>query len=58
MDKSLVPVLAVALLTWGGVFVYFLRLEKLARDLERELQTLKSNAPDTTETAPRQALHI
>jgi len=31
-------VLAVALLTWGGVFAYILRLEKLTRSLEREVE--------------------
>lgn len=39
VDKSLLPVLIVALLTWGGVFFYMLRLEALARALEREAQT-------------------
>ena len=28
------PVLWVALVTWGGVFFYLLRLERLARTLE------------------------
>ncbi len=31
-------VLAVALLTWGGVFVYLLRLDKLAKSLEEEVK--------------------
>ena len=35
-DKSIF-VLGVALLTWGGVFFYLLRLSALAARLEREL---------------------
>ncbi|MBW3638062.1 MAG: CcmD family protein [Armatimonadetes bacterium] len=31
-------VLTVALLTWGGVFVYLLRLDKLAKSLEEEVR--------------------
>ena len=31
-------VLAVALLTWGGVYVYLLRLDKLAKALEEEVR--------------------
>lgn len=34
-------VLAIALLTWGGVFAYILRLEKLTRVLEREVEAAK-----------------
>ena len=30
-------VLAVALITWGGVWIYLLRLERLARQIEREI---------------------
>jgi len=29
---------AVALVTWIGVFLYLLRLERLTRDLEREVE--------------------
>lgn len=36
-DKSIF-VLAVALITWGGVFLYLLRLSALAKRLERELR--------------------
>lgn len=38
LDQSLLPVLVVALLTWGGVFFYMLRLEALARTLERDVK--------------------
>ena len=31
-------VCAVALLTWGGVFIYLLRLDKLAKNLEAEVR--------------------
>lgn len=31
-------VCAVALLTWGGVFVYLVRLDKLAKVLEEEVR--------------------
>lgn len=31
-------VLAVTLITWAGVFVYLLRLDGLAKKLERELK--------------------
>ena len=31
-------VLTVALLTWGGVFAYLLRLDKLAKNLEAEVK--------------------
>lgn len=35
-------VLAIALLTWGGVFAYILRLEKLTRSLEREVEAARN----------------
>ncbi len=61
MDKSLVPVLAVALLTWGGVFFYFLRLESLTRGLEKEVAAARdeSKDKDAAETqTPREVLNI
>jgi hypothetical protein len=59
VDKSLVPVLAVALLTWGGVFFYFLRLESLTRGLEKEVAAARdeSNHAEETQT-PREVLNI
>lgn len=35
-DRNLL-ILGVALLTWGGVFVYLLRLDAMARRLEKQL---------------------
>ncbi len=52
-------VLAIALITWGGVFFYILRLEKLARGIEKQVETLKtqtSDAPQTT--SARQHLNV
>ena len=31
------PVLVVVLLTWGGVFLYLLRVERLTREMENRL---------------------
>jgi hypothetical protein len=32
------PVLAVALITWGGVFFYLLRMQSLIRSVEKEVE--------------------
>ena len=37
-------VLAIALLTWGGVFAYILRLEKLTRAVEREVEAARGES--------------
>ena len=37
IEKEVLPVFIVALLTWGGVFLYMLRLERLAREVEKEI---------------------
>ena len=37
MSTDLMFVLAVAVITWGGVFFYLLRLERLARNLEQQV---------------------
>lgn len=37
-------VLAVALLTWGGVFLYLVRLDKLAKSLEEEVRAREIEA--------------
>ena len=37
-------VLAVALLTWGGVFLYLVRLDKLAKSLEAEVRARELDA--------------
>jgi hypothetical protein len=36
LAKELIPVLVVALLTWGGVVFYLFRLERLAKSLEEK----------------------
>ena len=38
-------VLAVTLITWAGVFVYLLRLDGLAKKLERELKYREEEIP-------------
>ena len=40
MQKETIFALAVSLLTWGGVWVYLLRLDALARSLERTARDL------------------
>lgn len=44
VGKEILPVLIVALLTWGGVFVYILRLDALARMLEKEVSHRNAEA--------------
>ena len=45
-------VLAVTLITWAGVFVYLLRLDGLAKKLERELKYREQEkTPDEEKTA-------
>ncbi len=44
-------VLAVALLTWGGVFFYMLRLEKLARLVEAEVRRVEQQSAEVTRAA-------
>lgn len=38
-------VLAVTLITWAGVFLYLLRLDGLAKKLERELKYREEEKP-------------
>lgn len=38
-------VLAIALITWGGVFFYILRVERLTRSLERDVAALTAQMP-------------
>jgi len=40
------PVLIVVLLTWGGVFLYLLRVERLARELERRVGDLTAESAE------------
>ncbi len=37
-------VLVVALLTWGGVFLYMLRLEKMAKSVEAEVRRVEEQS--------------
>ncbi len=52
-------VLAVALLTWGGVFLYMLRLEKLAKSVEADVRRIEQQSAEVTlgatrDSAPRE----
>jgi hypothetical protein len=52
-------VLVVALLTWGGVFFYMLRLEKLARSVEADVRRIEqqsavATSPTNGDTATRE----
>ena len=38
MNQETLFVLAVALITWGGVFAYLLRMNFLAKEIETKLQ--------------------
>jgi hypothetical protein len=49
MDIGKFFVLAVSLLTWGGVFAYLIRLDKLAKRLEDELRAQEIMAEDLAE---------
>jgi hypothetical protein len=44
-------VLVVALLTWGGVFFYMLRLEKLARSVEAEVRRVEAQSASLSRAA-------
>ncbi|HEX8552666.1 MAG TPA: hypothetical protein VF681_14045 [Abditibacteriaceae bacterium] len=40
MDKGLIPVLAVALITWGGVLFYLMRVQSMLKGVERDVAAL------------------
>ncbi|MEO6907408.1 MAG: hypothetical protein ABI210_05920 [Abditibacteriaceae bacterium] len=43
IEPKLIPILIVALITWGGIFLYLLRVEMLTRKVQKELdQRLES----------------
>jgi hypothetical protein len=42
MSKETTFALAISLLTWGGVWLYLLRLDALSRSLERTARDLDS----------------
>ena len=46
IEKEIAPVLAVALITWGGVFFYILRLDRLAKSLERDVEVAQQDKPE------------
>lgn len=50
-DKSIF-VLGVALITWGGVFLYLLRLAALAKRLEIELKAHAAQVEDSQKMKP------
>lgn len=43
MSTEKLFVLVIALVTWGGLFVYLLRLDKLAKRLEEQIQAHQSS---------------
>ena len=49
-------VLAVALLTWGGVFLYLLRLEQLTRAVEKEVRAHQTQQSETRAATDRTAV--
>ena len=52
IESDILPVLLVALLTWGGIFLYLLRLETLTRALEKQVrdETLRASTREETES--------
>jgi len=38
IEPKLIPVLIVALITWGGVLLYLLRIDLLTRQVQKDLQ--------------------
>lgn len=52
IESDILPVLLVALLTWGGIFLYLLRLEALARALEKQVrnETLDASTREESKT--------
>jgi CcmD family protein len=41
LSKELIPILAVALVTWGGVLAYIIRLDRATRALEQRLSEVE-----------------
>ncbi len=52
MTSDSMYVLAVALLTLGGVFFYLLRVEALAKKLESQVRDEELDPPNSTEVPP------
>ena len=40
MEPRLIPVLAVALITWGGVLAYMVRITAMLKKVERDVEAL------------------
>ena len=45
MQKDTIFILAVSLITWGGVFAYLVRLHFMAKALEEKNAALDETAP-------------
>lgn len=43
IEPKLIPILIVALITWGGIFLYMLRVEMLVRKVQKELDRKLEN---------------
>ena len=43
IEPKLVPILIVALITWGGIFLYMLRVDILTRQMQKELERKLEN---------------
>lgn len=50
LGKDLMPILVVALVTWGGVLAYMFRLDRSTLDLARRLDDLERGGTRGTET--------
>ena len=50
MDDKTITVLAVALITWGGVFAYLLRVHILAKALQEKMDKLNETSASRTES--------
>ena len=51
IGKDMLPILAVALITWGGVLAYMFRLDTSTRELARRLDDLEANTIEANEVA-------
>ncbi len=56
MAEKSIFVLGVALLTWGGVFLYLLRLAAIAKGLETQLKALEARESETRENEMREKM--
>lgn len=49
IEPNLIPILIVALITWGGIFLYLLRVEILTRKVQKELDQRLGNVKSKEE---------